>query len=82
MRKIVDVIVPKDKKKGLYRVMFDAGDGKAYPADMTLDSYKLLMLKYSMFDKGVSEKDIETFEELVRDIERDDRSFDDAGEWA
>jgi hypothetical protein len=65
MRKIIQVIKPKDKR-GLYRVYFQEDNGEQYPADMLECSFKLLMCKEAIMKQGIPKAILDEFEDLVR----------------
>lgn len=73
IKKLVEVIEPKEKN-GLYKVMFDYGDGVILPSYMNEYSYKVFLLEMKLVEQGATAELIEDFKQAVSaetDYDRD-----------
>ena len=80
--KIVKVVKPdkrENKYWALWYVTFEMRDGVKYEACMNEDNYKLLVKGKKLLENGVPIKDLEEFEECVRDVMRREEADNNAG---
>lgn len=78
MKKLVRVIRPKEKH-GLYKVIFDHGDGVLFPCYMNEYSYKVFQLKMKLVEQGAKGGLIEDFQQAVSEETEHDRDCELGG---
>lgn len=72
MDKLIEVLERPDEQHGLYKVKFEDKFGHTYDAYFFEEEYKLLLIKQKLFfEKNLDRKDIDEFEEAVRDVQRE-----------
>lgn len=72
-KRLVEVIEPTEKD-GLYKVMFDYGNGVILPSYMNEYSYKVFLLEIELREQGATAEVIEDFKQAVSaetDYDRD-----------
>lgn len=80
MNKIISVDEPKEKKSrcGLYIVHYEDWNGEKYDAHMFEEEYNVIMFKRHLLEMGISEVDLDKYEQLLRKQWNRERALENA----
>lgn len=78
MNKIISVDKPKDKKSrwNIFIIHYENDNGERYEAHVFEEEYNVRMFKQYLFEKGISEVDLNKYEELLHEYWDRERTFD------
>jgi hypothetical protein len=75
--RIKEVLIPKDKEKGLYRITFVTDEYVEYYADLTKTQFEIAKLEEKFMHEGMNPSDLETYKSLIRQDKEKIDSYND-----